>query len=104
MKKLLITAIITAMATIQGMAQNTKPGSNRGSWVVEYNVKNPKVQTIKFYNDSAKLVYEERMNTKLNISNKRIQKALNEICAKLCEKDELQNLHMAVAMEQLEKH
>jgi hypothetical protein len=104
MKKLLITAIIIGMATIQSMAQSIKTEGNRGTWVIEYNSKYPKLQTVKFYNDSARLVYQETVDTKLNISNKRIQNALNEICANLCEKDRLQNLRAAVAIEQLEKH
>ena len=103
MKKLLITTIFIGMATIQSLAQNLQTIAHNGTWVIEYNSKQPKLQTVKFYNDSAKLIHQEMVTTKLNISSKRIQNALNDICARLCEQDKLQNLRAAVAMEQLEK-
>ncbi|WPU95382.1 hypothetical protein SNE25_07580 [Mucilaginibacter sabulilitoris] len=86
MKKIIITALILVSA-LCGWAQN-KVEANHGYWVVESNVNKPKIQTIRFYSDDAKLLYEETVNTGLNLKRKKVQLALNQISNKLYENKE----------------
>lgn len=86
MKTIMITVLILVSA-VCSQAQN-KVQATRGFWVVESNINQPKVQTIRFYNDEAKLLYEETINTKLNLKREKIQLALNQLSDKLCENKE----------------
>jgi len=79
MKKFIITAIIVAVSTVCSQAQQTKHLTH-GYWVAESNKHTPKVQTIRFYNDDAKLVYEETVTRPVNIKRKKVQMMLNDIC------------------------
>ena len=84
------TIIITAMILISAVccqAQNKVPAGN-GFWVVESNINQPRVQTIRFYSDDKKLLYEETINTKLNLKREKVQLALNQLCNKLQENKE----------------
>jgi hypothetical protein len=88
MKKFIITAIIVLTTTFYSKAQNTDT-TNHGFWVIESNSHKPKYQTVRFYNDDAKLVYEEVINTRLNIKRKKNQQLLNQLCNKLHEQKEI---------------
>lgn len=89
MKTMMLTALILISAVC---SQAQKKVAAHGFWVVESNVNQPKVQTIRFYTDDAKLIYEETINAKLNLKREKIQLALNELSNKLTEgKDNLEN-------------
>lgn len=83
MKTIMITALIL-ISGICSQAQNKVPASH-GFWVVERNINKPKVQTVRFYSDDSKLLYEETVNTKLNLKREKVQLALNQISNKLYE-------------------
>jgi hypothetical protein len=86
MKTIIITALILISA-VCCQAQN-KVAANNGFWVVESNISQPKVQTIRFYSDDAKLLYTETINTKLNLKREKVKLALNQLCNKLQENKE----------------
>ncbi|MDN3549910.1 hypothetical protein [Mucilaginibacter aquaedulcis] len=93
MKTIIITALILISA-VCCQAQDKLPAAN-GFWVVESNMNQPKTQTIRFYNDDAKLLYTETINTKLNLRREKIKLALNQLCSKLQEnKDYLDNKNL----------
>ncbi|QEM12145.1 hypothetical protein [Mucilaginibacter rubeus] len=85
MKKLIITICILAFAAAAVQAQN-KITNTHGFWVVEHNVDLPRVQTVRFYNDNNKLMYEETVYNKLNIKRKRTRLALDQILDRLNER------------------
>ncbi|MBE9582850.1 hypothetical protein IM792_00175 [Mucilaginibacter sp. JRF] len=78
MKKMILVMALTVMAFTQSVAKATTD-SLQGYWVIESNVKTPKLNTVKFYNDANHLVYQETVNSKIKLSDKRVQKALNKI-------------------------
>jgi hypothetical protein len=86
MKTIMITVLILISA-VCSQAQN-KVQTTRGFWVVESNVNQPKVQIIRFYGDDSKLVYEETINTRLNLKREKVRLALNQLTNKLCENKE----------------
>lgn len=86
MKNFIIT-ILLATATISSYAQKTKT-TNHGFWVAEGNAHNREMQTIRFYNDEAKLIYEEVIYSKLDVRKKKNQDALTQLCNKLYEQKE----------------
>ena len=89
MKIIILTALILISA-VCSQAQTKTP--ERGFWVVESNVNQPKLQTIRFYTDDAKLIYEETINAKLNLKREKIRLALNQLSNKLNEgKDSPEN-------------
>jgi hypothetical protein len=82
MKKFIITLIAIAIYTTNSYAQNStevKPVS----WVVESTVYQPKINTVKFYDDKAQLIYQETVYGKLDIKKKYVREALNQACEKL---------------------
>jgi len=83
MKTIMLTALILISA-VCSQAQIKAPATH-GFWVVESNVNQPKVQTIRFYTDDAKLIYEETINAKLNLKREKTKLALNELSNKLNE-------------------
>jgi len=83
MKTIMLTTLILISA-LCSQAQ-TKAPEQRGFWVVESNVNKPKVQTIRFYTDDAKLIYEEIINAKLNLKREKTKLALNQLSNKLNE-------------------
>ncbi|MDB5148957.1 MAG: hypothetical protein JWQ57_2977 [Mucilaginibacter sp.] len=85
MKKLIITICILAFAAAAGQAQN-KIANVRGFWVIEHNINLPRVQTIRFYNDNNKLIYEETVYSKLNIKKQKTRLALDQILDRLNER------------------
>ncbi len=87
MKNFIITALIVAATTMGSYAQKAKT-IDHGFWVAESNKHNPKEQTIRFYNDEAKLVYVEVIYSKLDVHKKKNQEALTRLCNKLYEQKE----------------
>lgn len=85
MKNLIITICILAFAAAAGQAKN-KIANVHGFWVIEHNVNLPRVQTIKFYNDNNKLIYEETVYSKLNIKKQKTRLALDQILDRLNER------------------
>lgn len=77
MKRTIFTIAIIAIITIDSFAQ-TKPNSI-GSWVIESNVKQPKLQIIKFYGDSNHLLYTETIKGRLNINRKKVRQNLDKV-------------------------
>lgn len=77
MKKYILTLVIIALSTIamQVKAQSPSPGY----WVIEHNKKQPRVQTVRFYNDWQQLIYAETVNGKININRKKTQEKLNSV-------------------------
>lgn len=82
MKKLIITLIAIGLYTTNGYAQNI-PASNPISWVVESTVYQPKINTVKFYDDKSQLIYQETIYGKLDVKKKYVREALNLACEKL---------------------
>jgi hypothetical protein len=84
MKKIIITMLLVAMGLTYSFAQakntNNHNNDNNGYWVVE-SAKKSKVQTVKFYSEQNELVYEETVRGKINVSDKKVQNALNKILA-----------------------
>ncbi|MCJ0742775.1 hypothetical protein [Pedobacter montanisoli] len=96
MKKLILTAITIFIMAAWAKAQNKADFAN---WVVESNVKTPKIQSIKFYNAQQELIYEEEVKDfKVKISKKKIRTVLNAILDEVLQKDKAiqkENLVMA---------
>ncbi|MXV17204.1 hypothetical protein [Hufsiella ginkgonis] len=84
MKALLNTIALVAFASVTAFGQqaNKKP-IEKGTWVVESNVKTPKIQTIKIYDESLRLVYQETVNKKLNIKKAGTRARLDAMTAKV---------------------
>lgn len=80
MKKMILVLAVTVIAFTNSIAQS-KADSTRGYWVIESNVKTPRLNTVKFYNDDNALVYQETVNSKIKFKDKKVQKALNKILA-----------------------
>ncbi|WP_295768066.1 hypothetical protein [uncultured Mucilaginibacter sp.] len=78
MKKIIITLSLSLIVFVTVNAQDVN-NVNQATWVVESENANAKVQTVKFYDSNAQLIYAETVNTKLNISRKKIQKTLNQL-------------------------
>ena len=87
MKRAMKTIMLTALILISAVCSQAqiKAPANHGFWVVESNINQPKVQTIRFYTDDAKLIYEETINAKLNLKREKTKLALNELSNKLNE-------------------
>ncbi len=81
MKTTVLTLAIICMAAAGSIAQ-TKKVSN-ASWVVESNRNTPRVQIVRFYDDSSKLIYSETIKTHLNVSKKKVQLKLNNMLEQL---------------------
>ena len=96
MKTIMITALIL-MNAICSQAQNKVPASH-GFWVVEHNINKPKVQTVRFYSDDSKLLYEETVNTKLNLKREKVQLALNQISNTLYENKQYMESKKLIAL------
>lgn len=82
MKKLIVTITIIAAAFVNGMAQN-KADSSKGFWVVESNVRNQKVNVVKFYDEHQRLMYQETVYGKIKVNDKKVQKAFNKLLSVL---------------------
>lgn len=82
MKKLIITLIAIAIYTTNGYAQSSPP-TQPVSWVVESTIYQPKINTVKFYDDKSQLIYQETIYGKLDVRKKYVREALNRACEKL---------------------
>lgn len=82
MKKLIITLIAIAVYATNTYAQ-TSPSSQPVSWVVESTVYQPKINTVKFYDDKSQLIYQETIYGKLDVRKKYVCEVLNRACEKL---------------------
>ncbi|GAA4316423.1 hypothetical protein GCM10023149_13370 [Mucilaginibacter gynuensis] len=85
MKKIILTLVIAAITIVQGIAQTNQKVQEpqQGFWVVEGSTHNKKQNTVKFYNEEKELVYEETVNKKLKVSDKKVQTKLNQLLAVL---------------------
>ncbi|WP_410222331.1 hypothetical protein [Pedobacter sp.] len=96
MKKLILTAITVFLMAAWTKAQYKADFAN---WVIESNVKTPKIQVIKFYNAQQELIYEEEVKGfKVNINREKVRTALNAILDEVLQKDKAiqkENLVMA---------
>lgn len=72
--------MLVAMSLTYSIAQTQNTGTNNssGCWVVE-GAKKSKLQTVKFYNEQNELMYEETIRGKIDVSDKKVQNALNKI-------------------------
>jgi hypothetical protein len=82
MKKLIIILTAIAIYGTNSYAQST-PASNPILWVVESTVYQPKINTVKFYDDKSQLIYQETIYGKLDVKKKYVREALNQACEKL---------------------
>lgn len=80
----LLVLILITIATVANAQDNIGKKSDFANWVIESNIKTPKVSVIKFYNAKQELIYQEQINGKtINVNRVKVQKRLNEILAKL---------------------
>jgi hypothetical protein len=94
MKKFIVTLIAIAVYTINSYAQNT-PASTPVSWVVESTVYQPKISTVKFYDDKSQLIYQETIYGKLDVKKKYVREALSLACEKLyAQRRDLKNINL----------
>ncbi|MES2062935.1 MAG: hypothetical protein V4456_13500 [Bacteroidota bacterium] len=94
MKKLIITVIAIAIYTTNSYAQNS-PASKPVTWVVEGSVYQPKINTVKFYDDKSQLIYQETIYGKLDVKKKYVYEALNQACDKLfAQRRDLKNINL----------
>lgn len=100
MKATIITLAIVAMVATGGMAQ-IKPAV-KGSWVVECNTHQRRLQTVKFYGDSNQLLYTETIKGRLNIDKKKVRERLDKVLDILLAKDSsMQNKGLLAAVSKL---
>jgi hypothetical protein len=95
--KTIITTALILLCTVCSQAQINAPVSH-GFWVVESNKNQPRVQIIRFYSDDSKLLYEETINTKLNLKHEKVRLALNQLTNKLCENRDDSNNKKLIAL------
>jgi len=97
MKKIFLTLSLITIAFLTVNAQTTE-SVKQATWVIEQEADQPKVQTVKFYDDNLQLIYQETVNARLNISKKKVQKALNAILDSLIsQQDFRQNKNVLAA-------
>lgn len=77
MKKTILTFAIICMAAAGSIAQ-TQPHST-ATWVVESNLNNPGIQTVRFYDNDKHLIYSETIKARIIVSNKKVQQKLNSM-------------------------
>ncbi len=57
----------------------TGPAASKGFWVIESNIKEKKMQLVKFYDSDHRLIYQEKIEGKrIRYEKPRTQKKLNE--------------------------
>lgn len=81
MKRSITTAIIILAAL--GLQAQQRPTNQKGSWVIESNIKHPKIQTVKVYNNRGRLVYEEVLSKAINIDKPKTRALMNAICERI---------------------
>lgn len=90
MKKILLTLTFITAGLFTGYAQSTTT-NNPATWVIESQGEHPKTHTVKFYDSGAQLIYAETINTRLDVSKKKVQKALNRILDSLITQQSYRN-------------
>lgn len=75
MKKTILTLAIICVTALSSIAQS----KNTGTWVVESNLHQRDVQTIRFYDSNNQLIYSETIKAHLNVSKKKVQQKLNNV-------------------------
>lgn len=95
--KTIITTVLILMCAVCSQAQQKMPATS-GFWVVESNENQPRVQIVRFYSDESKLLYEETINTKLNLKREKVRLALNQLTHKLCENRDDSNNKKLIAL------
>lgn len=89
MKKILFLVLLST-GTIAKAQQAKTVAPINGCWVVENNIKSPKKQIVKFYDDNQQLLYQEEYNLKvLSISKKRIRRILDSALVSVLDKSKL---------------
>ncbi len=78
----LLFALIIASAA-ESSAQQQPKSLLPACWVIESTVKNPRVQTVKFYDSRQRLLYQETVNQKLNIRKAIVRARLDDVLARL---------------------
>lgn len=80
----MIGALLGIVISIGARAQEKKETANFAHWVIESNVKSPKISVVKFYNDQQELIYQETISGKrMNIKRTKIKKGLDQALAQL---------------------
>lgn len=90
MKATILTTLLLMTTTAATKAQEIQPTKTAdfANWVIESNVKTPKISVIKFYNAQQELIYREEIkNKRINVNRVKVQKQLNKILAQLTEKN-----------------
>ncbi|QKJ30817.1 hypothetical protein HQ865_14020 [Mucilaginibacter mali] len=75
MKKAILTITIVSLWILSSSAQTRV----NGTWVVESNIHQPKLHTVKFYGDSNRLLYTETIKGRLNIDKKKVRDRMNKV-------------------------
>lgn len=103
MKRLVFIILVSTGLAAQAQ-QKTEP--IKGFWVIESNTASPKKQTVKFYNASSQLLYQEDYNFKvLNCSRKRTCKTLDgALTTVLSIRDTTQNAVLANLIRHKQNH
>ncbi|WP_293297116.1 hypothetical protein [Pedobacter sp. UBA4863] len=90
MKAIILTTLLLMATTIATKAQKVQPTKTAdfANWVIESNIKTPKISVIKFYNAQQELIYQEEIkNKRINVNKIKVQKQLNKILAQLVERN-----------------
>ena len=100
MKILAFNALLWLFGTAASAQElATTPKVDFANWVIESNVKTPKVSTVKFYNAKQELIYEEVIEGKrLNVRREKTKRILNQILIQLAEKNTKINQYNLVAL------
>ncbi|RWU08555.1 hypothetical protein [Pedobacter chitinilyticus] len=100
MKILALNALLWLFATAASAQELAPtPKADFANWVIESNVKTPKISTVKFYNAKQELIYQEVVEGKrLNVRKEKVKKKLNEILVQLAEKNTKINQYNLVAL------
>lgn len=82
--KIIFSAILIAAFSIGAKAQDTKEPFRFSHWVIESNVKTPRISTVKFYNDKLDLIYEESISgKKIKIAKRKVRDSLDQALAQV---------------------
>jgi hypothetical protein len=90
MKKIFLTLTLITVSLLTSHAQSHAT-INQPTWVIESQGERPKTNTVKFYDSDAQLIYAETINARLNVSKKKVQKALNRILDSLVTQQNYRN-------------
>jgi hypothetical protein len=103
MKKIILTLTLITVSLLTGYAQSNA-SINQATWVIESQGERPKIQTVKFYDSDAQLIYAETINANLDVSKKKVRKALNRILDSLITQQSYRNSKNVLAASFKLKH